>query len=238
MTAAQAPEQGSSASDVSDRAELIGLMAGKADSLGSQVTSLLPKMENVIGVAVAVLVGAVTLGVTQKHPVILVLLPFPLIVLFAYLLQSNTEMLSRAGHKRFLEEAVNELMRRRVLLEESDVAPTTLHGSGRFGRFGRPSIVMVQSFMVILLLGAVGLAVAHLGAVRETAWRLAFWVALAAGLGLLVAAVSEQGRAYGGGYEAAKAGFGGAPEPADALVERASASTGSTSEPTPESRLP
>lgn len=214
--------QASPDSDFVEIEALVSLMASKADSLGNQVTSLLPKMENFIGVAVAILVGAVTLGVTQEHPIILVLLPFPLIVLFAYLLQSNTEMLSRAGHKRFLEEAVNQLLRRRVLLEESDVAPKTLHGSGRFGNYGRPSIMMVQSFMVLLLCAAIALAITHLDSVNGTVGQVVFWAALMAGIALLVAAAIEQGRAYGGGYKAAKAGFEGAPEPVAALARDAS----------------
>jgi hypothetical protein len=195
---------------------LVPLLASKAESLGNQVTGLLPKMENFIGVAVAVLVGAVTLGVTQKHPVILVLLPFPLIILFGYLLQSNTEMLSRAGHKRFLEEKVNELLERRVLLEESDVAPKTLHGKTHFGRL---SIVLIQASMVLLLVGSVVLAITRLDTVKGPAGHIGFWSALAVGAGLLVTAALEQSRAYTGGYEAARAGFEGAPEPTTALVD-------------------
>lgn len=224
MTASEAPSGTVSASEFADQDALISLLANKADSLGSQITSLLPKMENFIGVAVAILVGATTLGVTQKHPVILVLLPFPLIVLFAYLLQSNTEMLSRAGHKRFLEEAVNEMLQRRVLLEESDVAPKTLHGTGRFGRFGRPSIVMVQSFMVLLLCGTIALGITHLSSVKATAGLVVFWTSLVAGIALLMAAATEQANAYTGGYEAAKAGFEGAPEPLDTLIRKTSRS--------------
>jgi hypothetical protein len=203
---------------ITNQEALIGVLASKADSLGSQVTSLLPHMENFIGVAVAILVGAVTLGVTQKHPVILVLLPFPLIILFAYLLQANTEMLSRAGHKRFLEETVNKLLQRRVLLEESDVAPKTLHGTGPLGALGRPSIAMVQGFMVLLLCGAIVLGITHLSSVKGSLGLVAFWVSLTAGVAMLILAAVEQMHAYDGGYEAAKAGFEGAPEPISVLT--------------------
>jgi hypothetical protein len=202
-------------SEIADIEALVPLLASKAESLGNQVTGLLPKMENFIGVAVAVVVGAVTLGVTQKHPVILVLLPFPLIVLFAYLLQSNTEMLSRAGHKRFLEKTVNELLQQRVLLEESDVAPRTLHGATHFGRL---SIVMIQAFMVLLLCGTIVLAITRLDTIHSAAGRIGFWVALAACVLMLAAAAIEQGGAYSGGYEAAKAGYEGEPEPKTALA--------------------
>jgi hypothetical protein len=213
MGAESPPSQPPRQSDVE---RVVPLLASKAESLGNQVTGLLPQMENFIGVAVAVLVGAVTLGVTQEHPAILVLLPFPLIILFAYLLQSNTEMLSRAGHKRFLEEKVNELLQRRVLLEESDVAPKTLHGKTHFGRL---SIVMIQSCMVVLLVASIALAITRLDAVNGTAGLMAFWSALAGGAALLLAAALEQSRAYNDGYAAAKAGFEGALEPTTALVQ-------------------
>jgi hypothetical protein len=203
----------------SDADAIVPLLASKAESLGNQVTGLLPKMENFIGVAVAILVGAVTLGVTQKHPVILVLLPFPLIILFSYLLQSNTEMLSRAGHKLFLEQKVNELLGKRVLLEESDVAAQTLHGRLPFGRL---SIMLIQALMVLLLAGSVVLAITRLDVVEDTAGQVGFWLALTAGLGLLTSAALEQSRAYRGGYQAAKAGFEAtAPKRTSALVRSA-----------------
>ncbi len=207
-------EPGESIGGVTDPGVLVPLLADKAQNLGNQVTQLLPKMENFMGVAAAILVGAVTLGVTQKHPVILVLLPFPLITLFAYLLQTNTEMLSRAGHKRFLEEAVNELLGRRVLLEESDVAPT-LHGRLQFGRL---SILLVQGLLASLLIGSIALAIAHLDAVSGVAWLVVFWLGLGIGTVMLGAAAREQTRAYARAYDAARSGFYGAPTPSTALV--------------------
>jgi hypothetical protein len=198
-----------------DPSTLVALLADKAQSLGNQVTNLLPKMDSFMGVAAALIVGAVTLGVTQNHPVILVLFPFPLIALTAYLLQTNTEMLSRAGHKRFLEEAVNELVGRRVLLEESDVAPT-LHGRLPFGRL---SILLVQGLLASLLVGSVVLAILHLDAVPRFAWRAAFWLALGIGTVMLMAAVREQGAAYERAYQAARSGYRGAPIPSTALLQ-------------------
>lgn len=197
-----------------DPSTLVPLLADKAQNLGNQVTNLLPKMDSFIGVAAALIVGAVTLGVTHKHPVVLVLFPFPLIALTAYLLQTNTEMLSRAGHKRFLEEAVNELIGRRVLLEESDVAPT-LHGRLPVGRL---SILLVQGLLASLLVGSVVLAILHLDAVSEFEWRAAFWLALGIGTVMLLAAVKEQSVAYERAYQAARAGYRGAPRPSTALL--------------------
>src|ERR1700730_7591201 len=164
--------------DPDHEAQIISLLADKALSLGGQVSALLPKMENFLGVSIAIIVGAMSFGITQNHPTILVMLPFFLIVLFVYLLQSNTEMLSRAGHMGFLEEKVNELLGTRVLLEESDVA-LTLQGRTKFGRL---SIILIQALMLVLLLGTVALAIANLHHVTGSAWRVTFWVGLTAGL--------------------------------------------------------
>jgi len=186
-------------------AEVVLLLANKALSLSSQVCALLPKMENFLGVSIAIIVGATSLGITQKHPTILVMLPFFLIILFVYLLQSNTEMLSRAGHMGFLEEKVNELLGTRVLLEESDVA-LTLQGRTKFGRL---SIILIQLLMLVLLLGAVVLAIVNVHHVVGLAWRVTFWLSLAAGLATLAAAAREQASAYEAAYVAAKEGFDG-----------------------------
>jgi hypothetical protein len=209
-----------SAADVAEREDhevIVAALIEKATSLGDQVTNLLPKPENIISVGVAILVGAITLGVTDKHPVIFVLLPFPLILLYVYLIQANTEMLSRAGHKAFLEEKVNELLAsrrrlakgdqpsRRVLAEESDVAKT-LQGKTPLGR---ASIVLVQSMLMATLILLIGVAIAHLGAVHPGRWKLVFWPALGLGSLALAFAGWEQSHAYERAFDAASRGFRG-----------------------------
>ena len=203
--------------DPDHEAQIISLLADKALSLGGQVSALLPKMENFLGVSIAIIVGAMSFGITQNHPTILVMLPFFLIVLFVYLLQSNTEMLSRAGHMGFLEEKVNELLGTRVLLEESDVA-LTLQGRTKFGRL---SIILIQALMLVLLLGTVALAIANLHHVTGSAWRVTFWVGLTAGLVTFAAAALEQASAYEAAYVAAKLGFEGRPVRGTALRRQA-----------------
>lgn len=206
-----------------DDAVLLQLLAEKSISLGDQVTSLFPRMENFLGVAIAILVGALTLGLTRSHPLILVLLPFPVVLLYVFLLQVNTEMLSRAGHKRFLEEQVNTMLQlrgnrlaqRRVMLEESDVA-VTLQG---WLPIGRGSLVLMQALMLVLLAGTSWLAVAHLTAIRGHGWRIVVCAGLAVGIAMLGKAAWEQGGAYKRGYEAARAGFQGGPEPESPLMD-------------------
>jgi len=193
---------------------VLSLLANQAVSLGGQVTQLLPRMENFLGVSTAIVVGSISLGVAERHPVVLVVLPFFLIILYVYLVQSNTEMLSRAGHMKFLEEQVNAIVSRRVLLQESDVSPT-LHGRIRFGRL---SIVLIQSLMLVLLLGTVALAIANLWSLESLAWHLLFWAALFAGLLTLASATWELSRAYSRAYDAARKGFGGSPPPASSLL--------------------
>jgi hypothetical protein len=200
------------------RDTLVELYSAQARDLGDQIVSLIPSMENFIGVVVAIVVGTATLGLTQKHHtllhVLLALLPFPLIVLTTYLLQANTELLSRAGHKRFLEEKVNELLGSRVLLEESDVAPATLQGRYPVGRF---SVALIQLFLGTLVVGGCVLGVINYHYIHGTGWRAVYWVYFVVGLVILVGAIREQMRAAEGGYQAARRGFDGAPPPSSGL---------------------
>lgn len=198
-----------------DRDLLLELLSAKAVSLGEDVTNLLPKMENFLGVSVAILVGGLTLGATDKHPIIFVMLPFPLMVLYVYLLQANTEMLSRAGHKRALEEMVNDLAPQPVLFEETHVAPHSLHGPTHLGRW---SIVLIQAVMLALLVGTILLAIVNLDQVSGIGWKGLVATGLALGITMLAAAASEQGAAYRLAYDAAYAGYRGVRPPPSSLL--------------------
>lgn len=196
-----------------ERDKYVALLAPIANSLSSQVTGLLPSVENLIGISVATVVGAVTLGVTQRHPALMAALPFPLILLFSYLLQTNTEMLARAGHKRYVEELVNELARQPVYVEESHVAPT-LHGRLPIGRL---SIVLLNLLLGLALVTAIGVSATQ--AIRLQWWvDAAYWLALSVSLGMLAAAIREQSRAYANGYRAARAGYAGAQPSSSSLL--------------------
>jgi hypothetical protein len=204
-----------------ERDKYVALLTPIANSLSSQVTGLLPSVENLIGISVATVVGAVTLGVTQRHPALVAALPFPLILLFSYLLQTNTEMLARAGHKRYVEELVNELAGRPVFIEESHVAPT-LHGRLPIGRL---SIVMLNLLLALALVTAI--AVSATQAIRLQWWvETAYWLALGVSLGMLAAAIREQSRAYANGFRAARAGYSGAPPTSSSLLAPVPASDG------------
>jgi hypothetical protein len=147
-----------------------------------------------------------------------------LIVLYVYLIQANTEMLSRAGHKLFLEQKINELLRYRVMLEEGYVA-LTLHGKTKLGR---ESIVMIQSIMAAVLLGVITLAAVNFDALKTLGWKLTFAIALGVGLVNLAIALWEQSQAYARGYMAAKEGFETGQAPSGSSLLKAAESTGPT----------
>jgi len=202
---------------IEDEEALVSLMSQKALALSAQVAELLPRMENFFGVTIAIVVGAIGLGLAEKHPAVFVLLPLLLLPLYVYLVQANTEMLSRAGHMFFLEERVNQLLGRQVMLEEEFVAPT-LHGKLKIGRL---SIILIQTLSLTVLLVLLGLAVANLHHVHGIGWRISFVIAATVGMLTLGAGVREQMRAYDRAYEAAKHGFEGG-EPTDpTLLSRA-----------------
>lgn len=190
-----------------DDEALVSLMAEKALILSAEVAELLPRMENFFGVTIAIIVAAVGLGLAEKHPAVYVLLPLLLLPLYIYLVQANTEMLSRAGHMAFLEQRVNAILGRKVLLEEEYVA-RTLHGKLKVGRL---SIILIQTLSLAVLLVLLGLGVANLHHVRGVGWQIGFGIAATVGMLTLGAAAREQSRAYDRAYKAAEHGFEGGP---------------------------
>ncbi|TWF80045.1 hypothetical protein FHX44_115982 [Pseudonocardia hierapolitana] len=97
-------------------------MIQEARELGKALPAFLLSFERIFSLSIVVLIGSLTLGLDPSRHVILVVLPFPLLVFYAFALQAFTEMLSRAGHKRYLEETINERLGEQVLLDEIYVA--------------------------------------------------------------------------------------------------------------------
>jgi FtsH-binding integral membrane protein len=201
--------------EAADRELRIRILNDKAQALGSQATGLLPTAQDVVGLSVVVGIAAVSVGLTQNHPGFLVLLPFPVILLAVMVLQRGTELLSRTGHKRFLEEEVNQLADRALLVEETHVAPASLHGATSLGR---PSVTMLVLAFLLLLGLTVGVALNHLDHVTGLGWNALFAAALVGGLAMIGAAFRENRAAYTAAYAAARDGYHGAPPIATSLI--------------------
>jgi hypothetical protein len=169
-------------------------------NLRTSSESLLFAFDRVFNFGLVFAAAATGLALVNRVTVILVLLPFPIVILFLVLINLNTEGLSRAGQKKWVEEELNVLMGRPVALEESFVAATR---KGQVAYIGRFSVFGTQLLLGLLLLALFvvgGLNVVDFG----LWWTLAYLIATAFSLFLLVLAAVELARSYDTAYAASK----------------------------------
>ncbi|MGW7450191.1 hypothetical protein [Streptomyces sp. NPDC054787] len=180
--------------------QVIAALRSEISELRASCETLIFAFDRVLNFALAFSVGGAGIALTKGHFIVMAVVPFPLAVIVGYLLSLNVEGLSRAGHKKYVEEKLNLLLGSPVYLEESAVAPT------RQGRhwFGRPGVVSMQLTVGLLLLGTFALG---LQAVLRD--YHSFWTVYAAAMLLSIlslgSSVRELSRAYGVAYEAARA---------------------------------
>jgi hypothetical protein len=182
-----------------DRDELATkALMSEVDALRKSSESLLFSFDRVFGFAVALVVGGLGVGVTAGHTIVLAFIPCPLAIFYLHLLGLNIEGLSRAGHKRFLEEKLNGILGSSYL-EEPYVAPTR---QGKT-RLGRPGVFLTQASVAVVLL-----AVSVVGFFAVLSFGLWYVILYVVSLALpivgLVASALELGRAYELAYNAAK----------------------------------
>ncbi|WP_405420585.1 hypothetical protein [Streptomyces erythrochromogenes] len=174
-------------------------LRSEVSELRASCESLIFAFDRVLNFALIFSVGGAGIALTKGHFIVMAVVPFPLAVIVGYLLSLNVEGLSRAGHKKYLEEKLNALLGHTVYLEECAVAPT------RQGKhwYGRPGVVSMQLTVGVLLLGTFGLGLRAV--MREYPQ---FWIAYAAAALLsllsLASSVRELRRAYGLAYAAAR----------------------------------
>ena len=150
--------------------------------------------ERFFAIGVTVVVGGLTLALVNDHPIVFVVLPFPLLLLFASALQLFAEALNRAGYRCYLETLVNRELGRPVLIEESFVAAS---------RQGRVSLPIMQTMFVLAVVAAMVKSV--LTAFSNLDDRVAAVVVLAliAGAWMMLAAFNEMNSSFRRGYDAA-----------------------------------
>jgi hypothetical protein len=150
--------------------------------------------ERFFAIGVTVVVGALTLALVNDHQVVFVVLPFPLLLLFASALQLFTEALNRAGYRCYLETVVNKELGRAVLIEESYVAAS---------RQGRVSLPIMQLLFALAMVasGVKSVQTAFSDLSTPMAWVIV--LALVAGASMVLAAFREMSTAFKRGYDAA-----------------------------------
>jgi hypothetical protein len=111
----------------------------------------------------------------------------------------NVEMLSRMGHKRYLEEIANDHLDRPIFLEEMYVAPSR-QGPWKFGRVGLV-LLKLQLGLVLVALAVLGYSVMF----DFPVWvQWAYTASIVVGVAGLVAGLRELSRAYPRGYNFAR----------------------------------
>jgi len=175
------------------------LLVEELKALRMSSEALLFAFDRVLNFGLVFAAAATGLALANGVTIILILLPFPIVVLFLVLLNLNTEGLSRAGHKKWVEEQLNALLGP-TAIEEEHVAPTR---KGVVKYIGRFSVFGTQLLLAILLV--VLFAVGGAEAIGEGwGWALLFFLGVALSLGLLGIAASELARSYSTAYSAAR----------------------------------
>jgi hypothetical protein len=184
-------------SEADDKALVVESLRNEIEALRTSSENLLFSFDRLINFALIFLVSGIGVALTKGHFIIMALIPFPVVIILGYLVGSITEGLSRAGHKRFLEERLNAIIGP-IYLEEEYVAPTR-QGTHRYGRLG---VAMMQLMMALLLLTlfVVGF-VALLD--RPLMYRIIYVIFVVYSLINLGSAVAESQSAYQQAYDAA-----------------------------------
>jgi hypothetical protein len=190
---------------------LVESLRNEIEALRASSEKLLFSFDRIINFALIFLVGGIGVALTKGHFIIMALIPFPVVIILGYLVGSIVEGLSRAGHKRFLEERLNSIIGP-VYLEETYVAPTR-QGSHRYGRLG---VAMMQLLLALLLLGlfVVGFIVLLN---RLLIFQIIYSVFVVYSMVNLGSAVAESRISYQRSYDAAKSSEGGR-APQSALI--------------------
>jgi hypothetical protein len=139
---------------------LIEALQAEVNALRTSAESLLFSFERLFNLVLVFVVGGLGVAWTQNNVVLLAIVPVPVVILGSQMLSLNIEGLSRAGHKRWLEEQLSSMIGTSYV-EERFVAPT------RQGRhwFGRPGIALFQGLLMGTLFGVLAIGLA--GVIKE-----------------------------------------------------------------------
>jgi hypothetical protein len=182
-----------------DNKAVVESLRAEIAALRTSSESLLFAFDRIINFALVFVLGSVGIAFTKGGPLVLAAVPFPVALIVGYLLGVNAEGLSRAGHKRWLEERVNLLLSQPTFLEEKHVAPTR-QGSRWFGR---PGVALLQVLLGIMVIGLFVVGIVVLWQ-QNRGFLWLYFPAMVLALSALIFAVREVSTAYKQAYEGAK----------------------------------
>lgn len=98
------------------------VLIDESSRLGEAMQHRMEAADRFVGVAGSLTGVGLTLGFAQNQPLILVVLPIAIVVIFIFVLQIYTDASMHIGHRQALEELVNARMGGPVLVTHSVVA--------------------------------------------------------------------------------------------------------------------
>jgi hypothetical protein len=137
--------------DSAERGKLIlESIIDEAQEIGASMTALTGSVERFIAITGSTAGVGVTLGLFQRQHAVLVALPIVLAILYIFVVQIYTDSATLAGHKRYLETVINEVVGCDFMLARTHVAP-------RHDRRPSPVMSTILSLMVLICLSAVSI---------------------------------------------------------------------------------
>ncbi len=178
----------------------------RRDALASEIVELRKSAEalyfafdRLLNFGLIFIVGTYGVALTRDEPALLIFAPLPVSLLLLVFINLNTEGLSRAGHKKALEESLNTSIGSCCYVEEHYVAPTR-QGNNRLG--ARGSVLGTQALVAfsLLIVVAVGGKVAY---AERLLVGVTYTVMAVLVVGVLTKAALELRSSYRDGYCAA-----------------------------------
>jgi hypothetical protein len=169
-------------------------------ALRTSAETLYFSFDRILSIGLLVLVGLLGVGIV-RYPLLLLALPLPVAIIMTAFLNLNAEGLSRAGHKRLLEEELNSIIGLECFLEERYIAPT------RQGILGaRMSVYGLQALTGI---GVIAVYVAACIKANKLAIPLClgYYLLIVFSAFVLVKAMVEVVTSYNRAYSAARNAF-------------------------------
>lgn len=169
------------------------------ESVCTQINSLMSSTDKIIGLGFTILAAALTLGFKESVEAVILLIPFATIFVFFYAIATYSTVFSLGGYKHLIEEQINSILGKNIVIREALVVKATHHSiavSGMYALyflfllasivlavnplFGNHSSVFIILYIISLLVFLIWLAVsissmlksAHIGyAIAQTAYH-------------------------------------------------------------------
>ena len=204
--------------ETTDRAATIDLLQKEYDRAQQEVIAARTRLENILGVGISLLSLSVAYGLGQEKGEVLYLVAAAVLVLTFHVLGSYNLVLALAGHKRAIEDRINELRNDRVMVWESEVI-----GPVVYGRVGHSTVLAA---LVLFPLAVLAFATRHAHRTQGTVGLTVAAVVSAVALALLLHHIRRSHSAFHRAYHMSSRALrpaGAASLPAPAAASSAAA---------------